>query len=70
MPTVSDQLIKKYCGSLEERISACCDEKVAECLMQKLNNEITQNCKSEIVVGFLNKYVENLIKANFQIIKN
>ena len=70
MLSVSDQLIKKYCGSLEERITACCDEKVAECLKQNLFCEISRQCKSEVIAEFLNKYVDNLINAKFQIIKN
>lgn len=70
MPTVSEQLIKKYCVPVEERISACCDEKVAEFLKLNLCSEMKKHCKSDIVLGFFNKYVDNLIKTKFPTIKN
>jgi len=66
----SDQIIKQYCGSIEERIASCCDEEVAVCLKQSLFSQIKKNCHSEIVLDFVEQYIDNLIKARFSSEKN
>ena len=70
MGSVSEQIIKKYCGSVEDRIAACCDKQVANYLKQSICSEIKQKCKSEPVLDFIKIYVENLIQVRFQTIKN
>ncbi len=70
MASVSENIIKKYCGTVEDRIAACCDRKVAKYLMQSICSEINQNCKSEPVLGFVKQYLENLIQVKFQTSKN
>ena len=70
MLNVSEQIIKKYCGSFEERIAACCDEQVVEYLKQMIRSEIKQKCKSEPILNFVEQYVENLIKVKFQVTRN
>lgn len=70
MASRSEQIIKKYCGSVEDRIAACCDKQVAEYLKQNIYGEIRQNCKSESVLEFARQYVENLVQARFKTRKN
>ncbi len=70
MKSVSEHIIKKYCGSVEDRITACCDREVAKYLKQSIYIEIKQKCKSKAVLDFINKYMENLIQVRFQNIKN
>jgi hypothetical protein len=64
--SVSEQIIKKYCGSVEERVAACRDKKVAQYLKQSIFNEIKQQCKSGPVLDFVKKYIENLIQERFR----
>jgi len=70
MGSVSEQIIKKYCGSVEDRVAACCDKQVAKYLKQSIYSEIQQKCKSEPVLAFVKQYVENLIQVKFQTSKN
>jgi hypothetical protein len=70
MASVSEQIIKKYCDSAEDRIAACCDKQVAKYLKQSICSEIKQKCKSEPVLAFVRQYVEHLIQVRFQNIKN
>lgn len=70
MACVSEQIIKKYCDSVEDRVAACCDKRVAKYLEQSICSEIKQNCKNEPVLDFVNQYVENLIQVKFQTSKN
>jgi len=66
----TEQIIKKYCGSVEDRIAACCDKKVAKYLKQSIYSEIKQNCKSESVLDFVRQYVEHLFQLKFETRKN
>lgn len=66
----SDQIIEQYCGSISERIAACCDEQVASCLKETIFSQIKNNCHSEIVLDFVEQYIDNLIKARFSSEKN
>lgn len=61
-----EEIIKEYCGSVEERINSCADRQVAIILKERLCWELQINCKSEIVNNFLTKYVDDLIKSKFQ----
>jgi len=70
MGTISEQIIQRYCNSIEERVLACCDENVAECLKQCLCSEIKRDCNSDIVVQFVQRYVDNLIQARFSSKRN
>ena len=70
MANLSEQIIKKYCGSVEDRIAACCDKQVAKYVKQSICSEIKQKCKSEPILDFVKQYVENLIQLRFQTIKN
>lgn len=65
-----EQIIKKYCGAVEERIAACRDRKVAKYLKQSICNEIKQICKSKSVLDFAKQYVDHLIQVKFQSRKN
>jgi len=65
MASVSENIIKKYCGEVEDRIAACCDKQVANYLKKCICNEIKKNCKSEPVRDFIERYVENLIQLKF-----
>jgi hypothetical protein len=63
---VSEQIIKKYCGSVEERIAACRDKKVAQYLKRSIFSEIKEKCKSKPILDFVKLYVENLIQERFR----
>lgn len=63
--TKSDQIIQRYCGSLEERIEACCDEQVAECLKESISAQLKKSCKNETVIRFIVRYLDNVIRARF-----
>ena len=60
-----EEIIQKLCGPVEKRIEACADLQVAQFLKERLCSELQQNCNSEIVINFLNKYVDGLIKHKF-----
>lgn len=63
--TKSDQIIQKYCGSVEERVEACCDEQVAECLKESIDAQLKQSCDNEAIIRFIRRYLDNLIQARF-----
>ena len=65
MASVTEQIIKKYCGSVEQRIAACCDERVAQYLKNNLHSEIQKKCGCEAIAKFLDIYIENLIREKF-----
>ena len=66
MTSVSEQIIKKYCSSVEDRIAACCNKQVATYLKQSICDEVKKKCNSEIVFNFVKQYLENLIQVRFQ----
>ncbi len=63
--TKSDQIIQRYCGSVEERVEACCDEQVAECLKESIYAQLKQSCDNEEIIRFIGRYLDNLIQARF-----
>lgn len=70
MADFSEQIIKKYCGSVEDRIAACCDKKAANYLKQNIYSEIKQTCHSKIVLDFVKQYVDKVIQLKFRPGKN
>lgn len=66
MENITRQIIKENCGSIEDRVAACCDKKVAKYLKQNIYNEIKQNCNNKYVCDFVKQYVEHLIQVRFQ----
>ena len=70
MESVSENIIKKYCGFVEDRVAACCDKQVANYLKECICSEIKQNFNSDPVFDFIKQYVENLIQVKFQTRKN
>jgi hypothetical protein len=67
---VSEQIIKRYCSSVEDRVAACRDKKVAQYLKQSIFSEIKEKCKSKPILDFVKLYVENLIQDRFRTNKN
>lgn len=61
-----EDIIKEVCGCVEERINACADLHVAQILKERMCWELQENCKSEIVNNFLNKFVDDLINRKFK----
>ena len=65
MINVSEQIIKQYCDTIEDRVAACCDKQVAQYLRQIVYREVEQKCDSGPVLDFVKKYIDNLIQMRF-----
>lgn len=59
------EIIKKYCGNVEERIRSCRSRAIAESLADRLCFEVNQNCKSDMVQNVLKSYVSRLVNDIF-----
>ena len=60
-----EKLIKKYCGSLEDRFGACKDKKVAELLKDRVFWEFKQANHKTINLADVKDYLDKLIKRKF-----
>ena len=58
--------IKKYCGSIEERINACCDCKVADLLKTTICVELQQGSGDKAALNVLMKRIDELIENEFK----
>lgn len=65
MSDVSDQIIKKYCGQIEERVAACRDKAVAAYLKQNICSEIKRQTNDQTLLNDISIYIDNLIDARF-----
>lgn len=61
----SDDIIKQYCGDIDERIKSCRSKKVAELLKQRLCSELKRNCKSSIINRMLLDHADKTINKVF-----
>lgn len=61
----SEQIIREYCGSVEERIAACRDKHVAEYLKQNICSEIKRHSNDDSLLSRIETYIDNLIDARF-----
>ena len=62
----TEESIKKYCGSIEERINACCDRKVAELLKTTICYELQQGGDDKEALNVLMKRIDELIEKKFE----
>jgi len=60
-----EKLIKKHCGSLEDRFNACKDKKVAELLKDRVFWEFKQANHKTIKLADIKDYLDKLIKKKF-----
>ena len=60
-----EKILKKYCGSLSQRIDACKDRKVVELLKERICSEIKQFGGQEISLADVESYLDELISAKF-----
>jgi len=58
--------IKKYCGSIEERINACCDRKVADLLKTTICFELQQGSGDKTALNLLKRRIDELIEKKFE----
>ena len=65
-----EKVLKKYCGSLDERIGACKDKYVAELLKERICWEFKQSGEKELTFNFVEKYINELIKQKFNKFEN
>ncbi len=57
--------ISKYCGSIEERINACCDRQVAELLKERICWEIKQAAENEVDLALIREKLNQIIQKKF-----
>jgi len=62
---MNENLIKKYCGDIEERITACRSRKVAEQLKKFLCAQLKMHCQDEFVNKELKTRLDELINKYF-----
>ena len=60
-----EKLIKKYCGSLEDRFDACKDKKGAELLKERVFWEFKQADHKIINLSDVKDYLDKLINRKF-----
>jgi len=65
-----EDIVKKYCGSLEERMDACKDRKVAAILKERICWEFKRSGNKELTLDFVKQYLDNLIAAKFTVDEN
>ena len=61
-----DDIIKDYCGDIEQRIKACRSRDVAELLKHRLCSELKRNCESTMIKDVLIDHVDKLISKMFE----
>ena len=59
------EIIKKYCGDVEERIRVCRDRSVAEFLRHRLCDELNAYCTSPLMRHVLRSYIDQYITKVF-----
>ena len=60
-----EDIIRRVCGDVEQRLRACRSRQVAEMLKDKLCQELQSECKSEIVQNFLTHHVDRVMNTIF-----
>jgi hypothetical protein len=63
--TAFKQIIKTFCGDIEERIRACRSKEIAELLANRVCAEAEKGCKSKMVNGVLKSHIDKLIRKVF-----
>ena len=61
------QIIKQYCGDVEQRLRSCRSKTIAEHLVNRLCSEVEMNCKSQMVQTALKVHVDKLIGQIFDL---
>ena len=61
----SEDIIRRVCGDVEQRLRACRSRQVAEMLKDKLCQELQSECKSEIVQNFLTHHIDRVMNIIF-----
>lgn len=59
------QLIKQYCGDVEQRLRSCRSRTIAEHLVDRLCDEVAMNCKSQMIQNVLKLHVDKLVGQIF-----
>lgn len=59
------QIIKTYCGDVEDRIRSCRSKEIAELLTDRLCSEVDKGCKSSIINGILKSHINKIIEQVF-----
>lgn len=62
----TEESIKKYCGSIEKRINACCDRKVADVLKTTICYELQKGSEDQALFNFLIQRIDELIEKKFE----
>lgn len=65
-----EKILKKYCGSLDERIDACKDRYVAALLKERICWEFKQSGEKKLTLDFVIKYIDELITKKFNKLEN
>lgn len=59
------EIFSNYCGSIEDRINACCDKQVAELLKERICWEVKQVKENEVDLDLLREKLDRLIEKKF-----
>jgi len=70
MKNITEQIIRKYGGHVEERVAACRDKKVARYLKHNICLEVKRHLKDESLLNNIETYIDNLINARFSGVTN
>ena len=70
MESNKQQIMKQYCGQIEERVAACRDKTVAEYLKQNICLELKRHSNDQFVLNYIATYIDNLIEARFSDVEN
>lgn len=70
MESNTKQMMKQYCGAIEERVASCRDKQVAEYLKQNICLELERHSNDQFVLNYIATYIDNLIEARFSDVEN